>query len=81
MRSEAVGANAVATALLAVLTLLVGAPACPAGVIDGHNPSSFDSRYDRFSTGYAAAPVVNSSPDFIGSPYDLSGIVEPECCC
>jgi hypothetical protein len=48
--------------------------ACPAGVITGHVANAFDSRYDRFSSGYPTAPVPNTSPDFIGSAYDLSGI-------
>src|SRR5262245_25036627 len=45
-----------------------------AGVIVDHNPTSFDARYDRFASGYPAAPVPNTSASFIGSPYDLSGI-------
>jgi hypothetical protein len=63
-----------ATLLAAVLALPFAPAHAPAGVIVGHNPTSFDSRYDRFSAGYPNAPVPNPSPDFIGSPYDLSGI-------
>jgi hypothetical protein len=50
------------------------APAGWAGIIDDHNPTSFDARYDRFMSGYPTAPVPNISPSFIGSTYDLSGI-------
>jgi hypothetical protein len=61
-------------ALLTLTLLLSWAPASRAGVIDDHNPSSFDARYDRFVSGYPTAPVPNTSTSFIGLPYDLSGI-------
>jgi PEP-CTERM motif len=62
-------------AAFAALTFaLAAAPTGRAGVIDDHNPSSFDARYDRFVSGYPVAPVPNTSPSFIGAPYDLSGI-------
>jgi hypothetical protein len=60
---------------LVVLTLLLaGARAGRAGVIVDHNPTAFDARYDRFVSGYPTAPVPNTSANFIGQPYDLSGI-------
>jgi hypothetical protein len=45
-----------------------------AGVIVDHNATSFDARYDRFASGFPTAPVPNTSPSFIGSGFDLSGV-------
>jgi hypothetical protein len=60
--------------LLVAAALIHGAGRAAAGVIVDHNPTSFDARYDRFVSGFPAAPVPNTSPTFIGSGFDLSGV-------
>jgi hypothetical protein len=62
-----------------VIALLVSAAAlqfshATAGVIVDHNATSFDARYDRFASGFPTAPVPNTSPTFVGSGFDLSGV-------
>src|SRR5262245_5260701 len=53
-------------------TQLLGRAA--AGVIVDHNATSLDARYDRFASGFPTAPVPNTSPTFLGSGADLSGV-------
>lgn len=59
---------------LAAAALIHGSGRAAAGVIVDHNPTSFDARYDRFVSGFPTAPVPNTSPTFIGSGFDLSGV-------
>jgi hypothetical protein len=64
-------------AVVAVV-LTLGGPA-PAGVIVGH-AAGFDPFYDVYSanapngSNVIVAPTVNTTPSFIGTGYDLSGI-------
>jgi len=60
--------------VLASLAIIQRAGPAPAGVISDHNATSFDARYDRFVSGYPAAPVPNTSPTFVGGGADLSGV-------
>jgi hypothetical protein len=41
-----------------------------AGVIVGHNPTV----NNRFTGGFPAAPIANTSSSFLGAPFDLSGV-------
>lgn len=60
---------------LRALTILATVPAlAAAGVINAHNATAFDARYDRFTSGFPTAPVVNTSPSFIGAGTNLSGV-------
>lgn len=62
--------------LLAVALLpALGVPA-QAGVISGYDPASPASHqtYDRFASGFPAAPVANSSSAFVAAGIDLSGV-------
>jgi hypothetical protein len=59
--------------LSSVALTQLAAPAA-AGVIVDHNANSFDARYDRFASGFPTAPVPNTSPTFLGSGFDLSGV-------
>ncbi|MCC5845117.1 MAG: hypothetical protein JJU05_12785 [Verrucomicrobia bacterium] len=38
--------------------------------VTGYDPEA----HDRFSGGYPSAPVPNTSPDFVGLPFDWSGV-------
>jgi hypothetical protein len=57
-----------------VLAIVHQATPSAAGVIVDHNATSFDARYDRFASGFPAAPVPNTSSTFVGSGFDLSGV-------
>src|SRR5262245_51536515 len=62
---------------LAVAAMWSGAaPGGRAGVMMGFDPSSptIHAIFDRFSGGFPSAPVANTSAQFIGRNYNLSGI-------
>lgn len=50
--------------------LLLAASTARALTIVGYDSAT----NDRFSSGYASSPVVNTSPSFLGAGYDLSGV-------
>jgi len=60
--------------LFALVAIVQPGPRAAGGVIVDHVPNAFDARYDRFVSGFPTAPVPNTSPTFIGSGFDLSGV-------
>lgn len=64
--------RSVARCLVAAFLLPIAGKAMQ---VEGHTPL----RHDRFASGYTTNPVVNpvpnTDPTFIGTPYDLSGIL------
>jgi hypothetical protein len=65
---------AVAAGVFAAVGLGPGARPAVAGIITDHTATGFDARYDRFASGFPNAPVPNTSPTFVGSGTDFSGV-------
>ena len=60
--------------VIATVGLAATGPRAAGGVIVDHPVGAVDLRYDRYVSGFPAAPVVNTSGTFVGTGLDLSGI-------